>query len=254
MFLCSACSTTTGVHVPEKDLGLNWVNHAAEYEALTRQTYQSATDSLAEFIENSLWSAHPGQQDAGKLPTAVILDVDDTTINSAKFQISFERPFSHSKREKWNEEHVSEPVPGVVEFIAAARKAGVETFFVTNRSCGSIEGNSDPCPKRQSTIHDIEELGIDTDAEHVLLSGERGWDRAKIARRNHIAKTHRIIMLIGDELGDFVPCVRTKVYGPCTEPATKASRTRLVRESSRYWGNGWYILPGPTHGSWTSFL
>lgn len=254
MLACTSCATPPASHAPDRDLGLLWVNHAAEYEALTRQVYQSATDSLAEFIENPLWSAHPGQQNAGHLPPAVILDVDETVVNGAKFQIAFERPFSHSKREKWNEEHISDPVPGVVEFIAAARKAGVEVFFVTNRSCGSIEGNSDPCPKRQLTIDDIEELGIDTDAEHVLLSGERGWDRAKIGRRNHIAKTHRIIMLFGDELGDFVPCVRPKLYGPCTEPATKASRTKLVRENSRYWGKGWYILPGPTHGSWTQVL
>jgi acid phosphatase len=86
-----------------------------------------------------------------------------------------------------------------------------------------------------------------------MLADKHGWDRAKIARRKHIAKTHRVIMLIGDDLGDFVPCVRTKLYGPCTEPATKASRARLVAEYSDYWGQGWYILPGPMHGSWTSF-
>jgi len=254
MLVCTSCATPPASHAPDRDLGLLWVNHAAEYEALTRQAYQSATDSLAEFIENPLWSAHPGQQDAGNLPTAVILDIDETVMSNSKFQISFERPFSNSKLEKWDDEHIAEPVPGAVEFIAAAKEAGVDVFFVTNRPCRPVVGDTDPCPQRQSLIRDIGELGIDTDAAHVLLSEENGWDRAKIARRNYIAKTHRIIMLFGDDLGDFVPCVRTKLYGPCTEPATKASRTRLVRENSKYWGNGWYIFPDPMHGSWTSQL
>ncbi len=254
MLVVTSCATPPAFNAPDRDLGLLWVNHAAEYEALTRQVYQSATDSLAEFIENPSWSAHPGQQDAGALPTAVILDVDETVMNNAKFQIAFERPMSQSKLEKWNEEHFSEPVPGVVEFITAAREAGVDVFFVTNRPCRPIDGSADPCPQRKSAIRDLGELGIETDAAHILLSEERGWDRAKIARRDYIAKTHRIIMLFGDDLGDFVPCVRTKLYGPCTEPATAASRLELVRKHSEYWGKGWYILPGPMHGSWTSQL
>ncbi len=254
MFLCSACSTTTGVHVPERDLGLLWVNHAAEYEAITRQAYQTATNALPEFIENSSWSAQPGQVDAENLPTAVVLDVDETVMSNARFQIAFERPFSDHKLETWNDEHITDPVPGVVEFVTAAQAAGVEVFFSTNRPCRPVDASVDPCPQKHATIRDIGELGIETDAAHVLLSEENGWDRAKIGRRMHIAKNHRIIMLFGDDLGDFVPCVRTKLYGPCTEPATEASRSGLVREYSEYWGNGWYIMPGPMHGSWTSVL
>jgi len=254
MFLCSACSTTTGVHVPEKDLGLLWVNHAAEYEAITRQTYQSAADALPKFIENTSWSAQPGQTDAGHLPTAVVLDVDETVMNNAKFQVAFERPFSDDKLEHWNDEHLTDPVPGVVEFITAARAAGVDVFFVTNRPCRPVDASVDPCPQKQAIIRDIGELGIGTDADHVLLSEENGWDRAKIGRRMHIAKTHRILILVGDDLGDFLPCVRTSLYGPCTEPSTKESRAQLVRDHTEYWGNGWYMLPGPMHGSWTSAL
>jgi acid phosphatase len=253
-FLLSACSTTPATHLPERDLGLLWVNHAAEYEAITRQTYQSATAALPEFIENTSWSAQPGQTNAEELPPAVVLDVDETVMNNAKFQIAFERPFANAKLEKWNDEHVTDPVPGVVEFITAAREAGVEVFFVTNRHCTPVDASVDPCPQKRAKIRDFGELGIETDAAHVLLSGENGWDRAKIGRRMHIAKTHRILMLIGDDLGDFVPCVRPKLYGPCTQPATAESRAQLVRDHREYWGHSWYMLPGPMHGSWTSHL
>jgi acid phosphatase len=126
-------------------------------------------------------------------------------------------------------------------------------FFVSNRPCESIDDAPDPCPQKRGVIHELQTIGIQTDAAHVLLSDENSWDRAKIGRREHIAQTHRIIMLFGDDLGDFVPCVRKKLYGPCKEPATRESRRQLMEQHSEYWGRGWYMLAGPTHGSWTSF-
>ena len=249
-----SCSTTAVTHLPERDLGLLWVKHAAEYEAVSRQVYQAAELALEEFIDDQSWSALPGQRDAEGMRPAAILDVDETVINNVEFQLVFERPMAQWKLEKWNDEHVSEPVPGVARFVTAAQEAGVAVFFVTNRPCDPIEGDPDPCPQKKAIVRDIGELGITTDAAHVLLSDERGWNREKLVRRQHIAKTHRIIMLIGDDLSDFIPCVRSTPAVPCTEPATKASRKRLVEEFSRFWGNGWYILPGPMHGSWTSIL
>ena len=60
-------------------------------------------------------------------------------------------------------------------------------------------------------------------------------------------------MLIGDDLSDFIPCVRATPAAPCTEAATADSRRRKVEQFSGYWGHGWYILPNPMHGSWLSF-
>ena len=240
-------------HNPEQDLGLLWVKHAAEYEAITTQVYRSAEDALPAYIADTSWSAMPEQSGAEDLPPAVILDVDETVVSNIDFQIAHERPFTNRKLYDFYREHAAIPVPGVVEFIAAARQAGVAVFFVTNRPCEFIDDNPDPCPQKRGVVEELESIGIDTDDAHVMLADENDWDRAKIRRREHIAKTHRVIMLIGDDLGDFVPCVRKKLYGPCTEPATKASRAQLVDKYRSYWGNGWYILPGPTHGSWTSF-
>jgi acid phosphatase len=195
----------------------------------------------------------PGHPVDGTLPPAVVLDIDETVVANIDFQIAHERPFTNRKIYDFYQENPAMAVPGVLEFVATARQAGVETFFVTNRPCEIIENNPDPCPQHHAIIEELESIGIAADDTHVMLANQNGWDRAKIGRREHIAKTHRVIMLIGDDLGDFVPCVRTKLYGPCTEAATKESRMQLVEQYSEYWGNGWYILPGPTHGSWTSF-
>jgi acid phosphatase len=250
--LGAACSTTQAVHDPHKDLGLLWVKHAAEYRALSLQVYQAATLALPGFIEDRSWTVVPGNPDLRDLPPAVILDVDETVVSNVDFQLSFERPFENWKLEAWTAATPATPVPGVAAFVAAARAAGAEVFFVTNRPCEPIEGGPDPCPQKATTVQDILEVGIETDAGHVLLSEEQGWNREKLPRRQHVARTHRVIMLIGDDLGDFVPCVRTKPYPPCTAPATPESRRALVRNHEHLWGNGFYVLPNPMHGSWTS--
>jgi acid phosphatase len=186
------------------------------------------------------------------LPAAVILDVDETVVSNIDFQMTFEPPFANWKLDEWTRNTVATPVHGVTEFVESARAAGATVFFVTNRPCEAIEGIDDPCPQKQSTIDDIGEVGITTDADHVLLSDERGWNREKSTRRDYIAQTHRVVMLIGDDLGDFVPCVRKKPYDPCTGSATAAGRVAMVEDHRHLWSNGWYILPNPMHGSWTS--
>lgn len=248
-----ACTSQPTAHDPQADLGILWVKHSAEYSAITRQVYQSAEKDLAAFIADTDWSAMPGHPKRPGLPPAVVLDVDETVVSNVDFQLAFERPFTNRKMYDFFQEHEAIPVAGAVDFVAAARSAGVAVFFVTNRPCEPIEGTPGDCPQKDWTVNEIRSIGIETDHDHVLLADEQGWDRAKIGRREYVAERYRVIMLFGDDLGDFSPCVRKTLYGPCTEPATKESRRALVEEHRDLWGNGWYMMPGPMHGSWTSF-
>lgn len=253
ILVCASCATTRAPHTPDTDLGLLWVKHAAEYKAIATQVYKQAELALPGFLADEHWSALPGQQDAEELPPAIIFDVDETVVSNVEFQLIFERPFDNWKLDKWSREHPAATIPGFKQFATAARAAGVELFFVTNRPCEEIAGIPDPCPQKTTTLHDIREAGIDTDLQHIMLSDEKeGWTREKLVRRELIAKTHRIIMLVGDDLSDFIPCVRSTPAVPCTDAATNASRSLLLYEHEARWGNGWYILPNPMHGSWTS--
>lgn len=251
--LLAACAATEPEFEPEKDFGHAWVKHSADYAALTRQVYAVATRDLERFANDTSWSALPGQSDAAHLPPAVILDVDETVINNVDFQFAHERPFTDRQLDTWDRAHTAEPVPGVVEFVAAARDAGVAVFFMTNRPCEQYDGAEDPCPQKQTVVDGIRELGIPVEPEFVMLALERpGWTGEKFVRRQLIGRDYRVIMLIGDDFADFVACARNSYFPPCTEPATRASRRADLDRYGHYFGNGWYILPGPMHGSWTS--
>jgi acid phosphatase len=252
LLVAGVASCAAGPQDTSEDLGVRWVRDAAEYRAITRQVYGTAAAALPGFIADADWSALPGQADAADLPPAVILDVDETVVSNADFQAEFEPPFAPWKLDEWTRNNVARPVEGARRFVEEARRLGVTVFFVTNRPCETRRGNDDPCPQRQTTIEDIAEVGIQTDAEHVLLARERGWTREKATRRAYIAERHRVLLIVGDDYGDFVRCARKKLRAPCTEPATTESRRDALDTYDDYWGNGWYILPNPMHGSWTS--
>jgi acid phosphatase len=144
-------------------------------------------------------------------------------------------------------------MPGFRQFADAARAAGVTLYFVTNKPCLAIEGLDDDCPYETVTIEELREAGVETDRDHVLMAGERKeWTKEKLSRREFVARNHRVIMLIGDDLTDFIPCTRPSAAAPCTASAGRDARERLTYEYADYWGRGWYILPNPMHGSWTS--
>lgn len=262
LFALAGCATSPP-SAPEKtpapgddltrDMGLLWVKHAAEYKAIARQVYRAAELALPRYVADTTWSALPGQAGAADLPPAVILDVDETVVSNVDFQLTYEHPFANHKLDTWSSNYQSLPIPGVKEFVDAARAAGVTVFFVTNRPCEPVTGDNNPCPQERTTVDDIREVGIAVEPEFVMLSNERpGWDREKLVRRQLIAKNYRVIMLIGDDFGDFVPCSRKKVIAPCTTPATRESRAEALKRYHDYWGAGWYILPNPMHGSWTT--
>ena len=237
----------------ESDLGIAWVRTAAEYDAISRSAYRTAQDALSEKIADKSWSALPNQSGAENLPPAIIFDVDETVVSNVEFQATFERPFNDSKLNDWNNANTAVPVPGVVEFANAAKELGVTLFFLTNRPCFEMAGDPDPCPQKTTTFQDVAESGVPVDADKVMLVGQQpGWGKEKSIRRNFIGRSHRVIMLLGDDLGDFIPCTRKRPVDPCTQAATIENRDAISKKYQDYWGNGWYILPNPMHGSWVS--
>ncbi len=249
--MLSSC-TPPSTEASDPDMAIGWVKDSAEYRALSLQVYQMAALALPEKISDVTWSALPDQVNAQDLPPAVILDVDETALSNARFQAALVPPFRDSKLNRWSDTNHAVPVPGAVEFVKQAISAGVSVFFLTNRPCEPVA--NDPCPQKSVVISDLSEAGFAASEANVSLSYERPeWTKEKSIRRNHIAADNRVIMLFGDDLGDFIPCTRKRPLDPCSAAASRESRRALLEQYADYWGNGWYIMPNPMHGSWTSF-
>jgi acid phosphatase len=235
------------------ELAVRWVIDSAEYRALSRQVYRTAGAMLDARVADADWSALPSHAADPTLPPAIILDVDETVLDNAPFQVLLgDKPFNRADWDQWVARARAEAVPGVVEFLRQARQAGVAVFLVTNRDCMRRPGSADPCPQEADTLDNLRRIGVEVDAEHLMLSNERpAWTDEKKVRRDYVARDHRVIMLFGDDLGDFLDCVRGRVVAPCERPETAAGRLRMVRDHADYWGRGWFVLPNPMYGSWT---
>ena len=251
---CTQTSLSKAQQARDPQLGIAWVDSAAEYDALTLQAYQNATRYLDKLIADYDSTALPGQKDAAELPTAVILDVDETSLSNVDFQRQIEGNFSHEAFDYWQKNNPARRVEGAPEFIRVAREKGVTVFFITNRPCHERDFAPGTCPQEAITLKNLAEAGIETDAEHLMLVGEKPeWNREKRFRQELVARDYRVIMLIGDDLGDFLPCVRAKPVAPCPA-ATADDRARMTLQYGEYWGARWHILPNPMHGSWSSFI
>lgn len=248
----AACAHTSVTKQPQQ--GIAWVDSSAEYDALTLQAYQNASRVLDTLIADKSATALPGQTGIAERPPAIILDVDETTVSNVDFQIHIDGSFSHEAFDYWQLNNPSRRIVGAPEFIQAARDKGVTVFFITNRPCHERDFAPGPCPQEAITLQDLAEAGIETDAEHLMLVGEHTeWNREKRLRQELVGRDYRVIMLFGDDLGDFLPCIRAKPIAPCPA-ATAEYRKRMTLQYSNYWGLRWHILPNPMHGSWTSFI
>lgn len=238
--LIIGCSATRELNHPSAYATL-WVQNAAEYDALTRQVYNAASSRLTRALEDSYWTAATEQEDPYfGLPPAVILDVDETVLDNAPFQarmIKQNSSFNPTAWSGWVQEAKADPVPGALDFTNYAERKGVTVFYVTNRDSA----------EEAATRKNLREKGFPL-AERVdviLTRKEReNWTSDKTSRRKFLAKNYRILMLIGDDLNDFVSA----------KGIPMEQRDELVRKHTSKWNNKWFILPNPVYGSWEQAL
>jgi len=217
-----------------------WQTTSAEYRVLARTIYANAQASLELAIKDPHWTALPTQnEDYQQLPPAIIMDIDETVIDTGAFQRQLAHDnarFSSGPWRAWQERNQPNAIPGAVEFIAAAQARGVTVFFITNRDHATEE----------TARRNLAAIGIDLpkDIDTVLCRGERpDWGNDKESRRQFIAEHYRVLMLFGDDLADFVSAYRT----------TPQERIGTALRHDE-WGTKWFMLPNPMYGSWENSL
>jgi 5'-nucleotidase (lipoprotein e(P4) family) len=233
-----------------------WLRHSAEFRAASEIIYRAAETALRAGLADPARTAEPAQTgDLSALPPAIVMDIDETVLDNSAPQarmILEETCFEEFEAvwDAWLAERAATAVPGAAAFIRAARTMNdsqgrhVRIFFVTNRECDTRAGDDSACPQQDDTAANLERLGLGapTLAEDLMVKGERAdWLSEKLSRRLEIAKSHRIVLNVGDDLGDFLPDVRRQ---------TAAERERARCAHRERWGRQWFMIPNPMYGSW----
>jgi 5'-nucleotidase (lipoprotein e(P4) family) len=214
--------------------GVLWVQTAGEFWAQTSTTYNGAQVALEQAVSQTSWTAAL-EQVAGyeSLPPAVILDLDETVLDNspAQAQMVLERTtYRQEMWVAWVDKMAAAAIPGAQSFLALAEKRGVKVFFITNRTAA----------EQSATLKNLAALGIGASDETVLCAGENGWTSDKTARRALVAKSYRVLLLVGDDMNDFVS----------TAKLTPTERVALAKTHGDRWGKSWIMLPNPLYGSW----
>ncbi|WP_108259723.1 5'-nucleotidase, lipoprotein e(P4) family [Mangrovicoccus ximenensis] len=228
--------------VPQNDLmnATVWMETSVEYKATVMQLYKMAQAQLDAALADSAWTAVPDKQGEGyeDLPVAIISDLDETMLDNGNYQASLVvrgTSYSSSEWADYVESQTSGAVPGAVDFANYADGKGVKVFYVSNRKE----------PGKEATIANMEALGFPMggNVDTVLLrGGKEEWGSAKENRIAHVAENYRVVLLMGDNFGDFSDAA----------DGSLEERDAALEAAMDHFGHDWIVFPNPEYGSWES--
>ena len=200
---------------------LVWTQFSAEAEALYYQGYNIAARQLREYTK-----------DEGSLSPAIVLDLDETVLDNSAFNVNLLREgmsYSDEKWIEWCELRSAGALPGSLDFLMLADSLGFEIFYISNR----LETS------RNATIDNMKKLGIaGVDDEHLLLKKATS---SKDERRAGVSEQFEIVLLLGDNLGDF-----DGIFDDRSNEMGKED----VRKYRAFFGTRFIIFPNVIYGSW----
>ena len=212
---------------------------AAERLAGSLQTFRSAKQALDNALADSSWSALPGQAVYGKKP-AIIVDVDETVLDNTAYEARMILDGTKYPEGwvSWGKEAAATEVPGAKDFLNYAASKDVTIFYVTNRV---VE-------LKKATKKNLTKLGIpwDKTKDTVLMRGENNWGSDKGPRRTFVGNEYRVLLMIGDNLGDFVDAKDNNL--------NPSNRKNIVSDYADYWGVRWFMLQNIAYGDWEGAL
>jgi len=217
-----------------------WTQQSVEFKGNARGAYALATLRLDQALADKNWTAvaEQGANYQGK-PPAVILDVDETVLDNSLYQAWIVKANSYFSSKTWGpfvNSVQSRPIPGSLEFTKYAASKGVAVFYVSNRT-----GDLEPATRKN-----LEKFGypMGSGEDTVLLKKEKPeWKSSKKSpRRAHVAAKYRVLLVLGDNFGDFVDGYK----------GSMSERKALAKSHAAKWGKEWIVLANPTYGSFAS--
>jgi len=200
---------------------------AAEYRALCYQAFNMATLRLDEIPKKKF----------RKQKLAIITDLDETVLDNSYVEaqlIKDGKEFSGATWNNWVSKSSATAVPGAVEFFKAAKRRGATIFYISNRDSSAL----------QTTLANLVKLGLpDADLAHIMLQGKS--TASKEARRQAVEAQYKVIMLLGDNLIDFM-----NVF----ERGSVDERFAQTDQRKEEWGKKFIVLPNSIYGEWENAL
>jgi 5'-nucleotidase (lipoprotein e(P4) family) len=183
----------------------------------------------------------PAFEPCGNKPFAAVFDADETLIwNLGPMRYFAEKGTAFDPKiwDQWEKTGAGKAVamPGSVEMVNKLRAAGIAVIANTNRSAANAKGSEDTLRAAG--------LGEFKHGETLFLMGDDAGGSSKDGRRATIASKYCVIILGGDQLGDFSQQFNVKDL-----PA--AQRMALATSAAaNLWDKGWFLFPNPVYGPW----
>ena len=184
----------------------------------------------------------PRFEPCGTKPFAAVFDADETLIwNLGPMRHFAEKgtAFDVKVWDQWEKTGAGKAVamPGTAEMLAKLRAAGITVIANTNRSAANAKGSEDTLRAAG--------LGEFKHGETLFLMGDDAGGSSKDGRRATIAAKYCVILMAGDQLGDF-----SQQFNVRDLPA--ATRTALATgpAAAALWDKGWFLFPNSVYGPW----
>jgi acid phosphatase len=211
------------------------VSNSVEFKGNTMAVFELAKLRLDQALADKTWTA-TGQSGAYRdLPPAIIADLDETFLDNGGYEnwlIATGRDFSLKSWNAWVNDAEAKAVPGALDFTKYADAKGVKVFYVTNRTAD----------QEAATRKNMEALGFPMggNVDTFLMAKERpDWTSKKGTRRDVVAKEYRVLLLLGDNYGDFSDGFT----------GGEADRLKDYEANQAHIAHDWLFVANPEYGS-----
>jgi 5'-nucleotidase (lipoprotein e(P4) family) len=184
----------------------------------------------------------PAFEPCGDKPFAAVFDADETLIwNLGPMRHFAEKGtgFDLKVWDQWEKTGAGKAIamPGTVEMVNRLRAAGIAVIANTNRTAANAKGSEDTLRAAG--------LGEFRHGETLFLLGDDPGGSSKDPRRATIASKYCVIILGGDQLGDFSQQFNVKDL-----PAPQRMALATSTAANALWDKGWFLFPNPVYGPW----
>jgi 5'-nucleotidase (lipoprotein e(P4) family) len=173
--------------VAPMDEGVKWYRRAAERRSLTLQSFGLATAKIDDKAANATGN------------WAVILDVDETTLNNSPYQEqrgALGLGFSPNSWQTWVDSRSAQAIDGVVGFTQHVQSLGGKVVLVTNRTAAQCSETEDNLKSVGVAYDEILCLTDVSDKNPRFAAVAAGTAPSTLGPLN-------VLMYVGDNIQDF---------------------------------------------------